>query len=730
MRYRFGEHFWPRHHAAVTSALLLGFAACSGPYRSALPDDANDAIVAAAKQCDKGEPGACQTLALGYFQGAGVAQNLDEAVRMMQVLCVPPVAAADEQFCALSEEVALPSNAPQAAVDAARRCDRDDLSGCVELGDLWWGGLGLPLDREHGSRLFQRSCLAGIAEACLRTEELRLPGDVPTGVRSAANACDRGNDTECATLGDFWVANPRPERPDHGPALLERACRASNHVACATVGRMYWNGDGVAVDRDRAVELLRSACRAGDQAICAISEELLLAEGVTGPPLGAARSCDRGDETGCELLAGAWVNGSAGRVDLGHAATLYGGACTSGRTSACTSLAGLRRQGVGGVAGGAEMVELFQIACDGGDMRACFELGSLYRTGESVQRNALTAYGLWERACTGGLQAACAALPGPTEQRLPELAPERARNLAAQCDANNYAACSELGGMWLQATGLPQSLEEGRRLIVRACFSGHEPACAVVVYPGPCVIEEFGANGALAGTSTLTYDTALLAEFGEIERSAPPASRHAGLPEVPAGAELPELDPRARNVWERAMDANFWAAGTRLSVDETARRVTATDSAGLSSTFSFDTDGRVVRIEEPERTGTNTVSFRWGAGGRLDEVVSNRAGTEARTSFTYDASGRVVAASQIRPTVGARREVSWAYTYEVLGDLAEMVVETVNYDAGGRELSRERLQHRRIYDARGNLMRSDVRNAAREVIEATGYSYSCFPAGS
>lgn len=720
----------PQRRGFGVAACLALLAACSGPYRSALPDDAADSMVAAAKLCDKGDTVACQTLALGYLQGAGVGQNIDEAIAMMWTLCVPPVAASDVQFCALSEEVALGPNAPQPAVAAARRCDRDDLAGCIELGDLMWTGTGLQPDRDHAATLFGRACLAGVAGACTRTEELQLPADAPPGVRAAANACDRGDEEACATVGDFWVANPSADRPLHGPDLLERSCAAGNLSACATIGRMYLNGQGVAADLDRGIEFLRPVCRAGDRAICMATEELRLVEGVSGPPLGAARTCDRGDQAGCEILAATWVDGSAGSVDLEHAATLYENACSAGRMTACTSLAELRRQGVGGVAGGAEMIELYQIACDGNDMLACFELGSLFRTGESVQRNALTAYALWERACTGGLEAACDALPGPTEQRLPDLAPERARNLAAQCDADDFAACTELGGMWLQAAGLPRSVSEGRRLLVRACFSGHEPACAVVVYPGPCAVEEFGANGALAGSSTLTYDMALLAEFGELERSEPPTAQHTGLPIAPMGGELPEFDPRARVVWERARDTNFWAAGTTLSVDEAARRVTATDAAGLVSTFSFDGDGRVVRIEEPVGTATHTVTFVWGSGGRLAEVTANQAGAETRATFTYDANGRITQAIRSRPTTGARTETTWSYTYEAVGDLAEMVVDTVTYGADGAEAARDRLQHRRIYDARGNLMRSDVRNAAREVIEATGYSYSCFPGGT
>ncbi len=712
------------HRFVLAASLALLAAACSGPYRSALPDDVTDDVVDAAKGCDRDEPAACAALGVAYWNGDGVARDIDAALPLLTAACE----GGDTALCGLSEQVALRGAGTAESRFAAERCDRGDAAGCRDLGDAFWAGDVVTRDRDRGGELYARACREGDAAACTRTHELRLFEGADDGVRAAAHAFDRDDVSGCGALALAYFGRGDIESVTTGLALGEQACVDGATDVCAVLGAALFAGEGVAQDIDRGVRLLSRACAAGDADACARSHELRLGPAPTPEALAHARGCDRADVDACVELGRAWRDGNAGGRDGDLAAQLLQGGCSAGRAPACAELADLRREGYGGQATSAEVIALYEQACAGGEAQACFDLGMLYRTGDGVTRDALTAYRHWRTACEGGLQVACDALPGPAEQALPDTAPDRVRSLARQCDRGELVACTDLAGVWLRGAGVARDVAEGRRLLVLACFRGEQGACREVVYPGPCSETIIEGDGVDREPIVTTWDMDRLARDGRIEAPASAATTHPGFPTVPEGGALPVIDRRFGYAWERAIDPNFWAASIQVSHDAAARVVTLSDG-GLVTRLIYDTDGRAERIEEPAGAEVRVILATWGPQGRLLEVSDSVGAAVITTSFEYDASGRVVRAVRTSGDGATTTTSTWDYTYTARGDLGEMVTVVEVTDSRGRVRSREYLQHRRIYDARGNLMRADIRNEERVVQSARQFDYSCFPGG-
>lgn len=710
------------------NVLLLGALAmvgCAGAYRKALPDDATDSVIESARLCDRGEAESCRTLALAWWEGEGVAQDIDQAVPLLADLC----GSGHPDLCGVSEEVVLPPDAPPDVVAMARRCDRAEEAACGGLGEVYFNGNGVGQDIDRGVQLFTRACVrTGDAQWCDRVEELRLPDGAPEVAFASARRCDRGEVSACVEVAGFWLQRSDAGSVDHAIGLLSRGCDEGFIGACTSLGRMFMGGSGVVRDIDRGVEYLRVACTAGDVDACGASLELQLVAGASSEAVGSARRCERGDSQGCLELARAWRDGSAGPIESERALGLFEVACGAGVASACTEQADLLRALPESGVEARAAAQLYLDGCEGGDATACMTLGQMHRSGDGAERDVVRAYELLGRACNAGLVAACDDLPGLSEQRLPANAPELARQSARLCDDGDLAACVELAELWSGGRGLVRNPSEVDRLHLVACLGRLPGACEVTRFPTACSESRF--DGVVTRQTTFTLDLAELAESGEVDgapASAAPA-RHQGLPVATSDEEMPPVDPRAGFTWERAIDANFWASGTTVSHDEVARRVHVVEQDGQTADLEFDRDGRVVRVEEPLGNSTVTTTMTWGQGGRLAGYATAGLGVEGLEAlFTYDPTGTLSSARVVRLSIGGvRREQSWTYTYDAAGQIEELVVEEAAVDRAGRASRTGWTQYRWIRDAAGNVRRWDARDSDRRVLESVDYDFGCY----
>lgn len=706
-------------HLWTTAALALAFSACSGPMRSALPDDAGDAARDAAKGCDRDETDACADLALMYWTGDGVARDVGAAVPLLAMVCD----AGRDDLCEVSEEVRLGATPhPDRLVDA-QACDRGDASGCASLGVAFRDGDGVEQDFDRANTLLARACDDGARDACSATEVMRVRG-ASGPVIALAGQCDAGSRDACRDLGSArWTGEGVDASTDEAVRLHGRVCDDGDVVVCAALGDRFMTGDGVARDVTRAVALYGTACAGNFESACERSHEVYVRDAAPGV-IASARACDHDDIDGCIDLAEALTVGAEVAQDTGRAADLFTMGCEGGRPAACLALAELRQSGDGVARDAFEAASLFATACEGGELRACFELGSLYHTGDGVPRNIEAAFTWWQRACDGGLQQACDEMPGRAEAELPPTAPDALRNLARQCDRGTLRSCVELAVAREAGQGIARDFAAANRLYTRACFSGFAEACAGVRYPGACTIEHVDGAGQVVDVETMQYDRAVLAERGTLVETATEADLEATVAGLPDVLEPPVLD--VPNVtYAQAQDPNQWAAGTQLT-PVSAGVVDIASPNGASARLSFDAAGRLIGREPVPGAVGETLRLQRNADGRIVAAERDVPGSgTVDVRIRYDANGRVTGVTRDDRVGPLDRTTAWTYTRDARGELTEVVRETTTVTASG-EATAERRQARFIRDDRGNLMRSDIRDGDRNVLEAANYDYACF----
>jgi hypothetical protein len=82
-------------------------------------------------------------------------------------------------------------------------------------------------------------------------------------------ACTGGNATACANLGSLY-ANGQGVAANHVTAaeFFDKACNGGFETACIKLSNAYLAGDGVVTDKDKANDLLKKACTLGDTTPC------------------------------------------------------------------------------------------------------------------------------------------------------------------------------------------------------------------------------------------------------------------------------------------------------------------------------------------------------------------------------------------------------------------------------------------------------------------------------
>ena len=438
-------------------------------------------------------------------------------------------------------------------------------ANCVELGESYRQGDGVPRDAARAAEFYRQSCLGGDAAGCNQLGTMYSAGE---GVRRdpirAAGlfegVCDSGYAVGCHNLG-FLYSNGEGLEEDQGRAaeLYSRACEGGYAAGCYNLGRLYYRGEGVKEDHVRAAELSDRACEAGAMPGCAFLGGLYYdGAGVAQDRERAAelyeRACDGGDSRACRAcseLGDLYAKGEGVSKDLIRAMKLYGHACEGGYATGCYSLGGLYYKGEGVGKNLARAAELYGIACDGGEAGACSVLGFLYSNGEGVQEDKLRAAEFYRRACEGGDAMACGFL-GSMYYEGEGVRQDRAR--AAElfervCDDGNVGACGFLGSMYYEGEGVRQDLARAADLVERACDDRDFASCHILghrYYEGEGVAQ----------------NRARAAELYEIACEGGDAMGCSDLGfSYARGEGVPKDLTRAMKLYERACDSGFAPAG-------------------------------------------------------------------------------------------------------------------------------------------------------------------------
>jgi TPR repeat protein len=185
--------------------------------------------------------------------------------------------------------------------------------------------------------------------------------------------------------------------------LYDRACGWGFLPGCTDVARLYEDGSVVARDENRARELYRSTCMAGEPGACVRLGQ------VPGNSADTMRlyeqACTESVTLGCAKLAALYAGSGAkgATADLPKAVSLYERGCKAGDGAACAGLAEMQRLGRGTPRNEGRALTLYERACDGKVASACTQAAHMYR---QIGRSS-TAQDLYKRGCDLGDVAAC-----------------------------------------------------------------------------------------------------------------------------------------------------------------------------------------------------------------------------------------------------------------------------------------------------------------------------------
>ena len=373
-------------------------------------------------------------------------------------------------------------------------CSGGDLEDCIEQGDAYRTGDGVPLDYIRAAEFYELACDGGHAEGCRSLRSLGFQyrdGDgVSQDLLRAAElyqyACDGGDARACWLVGYMYKeGNGVPLDQSRARELYERACDGGYAEGCTIFGFMYWDGEGVSQDMVRAAELYEQACDGGDADGCLFLGDMYQkGEGVSEDHARAAefykRACDGGEAAGCRSLGFLHRDGEGVPEDQERAAGLFQRACDSGDAVGCRLVGYMHENGEGMSQDRLRAAELFQRACEGGDATGCWTLGYRYEDGKGVPKDHGRAARFYQRACEGGEAAGCWSLGLKYEEG--EGVPlDRARAAALYeraCDSGDAVGCKRLGYLHRDGEGVPLDQKRAAQLFQRACDSGDAGGCS------------------------------------------------------------------------------------------------------------------------------------------------------------------------------------------------------------------------------------------------------------
>lgn len=157
--------------------------------------------------------------------------------------------------------------AEDAAALSETACSVDIFSDCLELGDAYYLGIGVPRDTDIALELYGKACDGGVAEACYALGVVHARGEVvPMNKGYAATlyarACDGGYALACGVLGSYYakgIGVGSGKNPAKAAPLYAKACDGGDGMSCYFLGLQYGSGEGVPFDRAKAKTYMQRA---------------------------------------------------------------------------------------------------------------------------------------------------------------------------------------------------------------------------------------------------------------------------------------------------------------------------------------------------------------------------------------------------------------------------------------------------------------------------------------
>ncbi len=300
-------------------------------------------------------------------------------------------------------------------------------------------------------------------------------------------------------------------------AFYEGSCRAGIASGCFRQAWTLWSRNR-GTDRDRALEVYQTACRAGSAEACAYGGLRLMDMAGRGQDAVALleRACELGSAGGCTTFAFLYATGKLVGKDDRRATALYVKGCELGDARGCYNVGLMADEGRGTARDLSRAVAKYSEACDSGSSTACTNLGFHYENGRGVKKDGPRAFALYQRGCEGTscqpsnlggclnvgrayrdgigvgknaaraasiFQGACDRKPDPDD---------------VNADENRSRACSLLGALYIAGDGVEKDAAAGLRLSELGCERGDSFGCfnAAAVFGGGAGVEADPAKAA------------------------------------------------------------------------------------------------------------------------------------------------------------------------------------------------------------------------------------------
>ena len=241
-----------------------------------------------------------------------------------------------------------------------------------------WGGCDAAA--KHGMRAPSLQAWRRVVRA--GTADKPLPDCSEAAPQACDANCEFGDAEACMIVVEAvqhgGAPDPKSGRPNAQAAFgaMMKACDLGRLDACALAARAAQEGNGIAKDPRKALEIDAKACSKGAGAACTelgvgLERGVGKAHDEAGSIEAYRRACELGDDGGCEALGARYWAGNGVRMDRAQAFELFISACEIGR-SGCAMLRDHVKEDPSVQRSRARALVALRVACEqDGDGDAC-----------------------------------------------------------------------------------------------------------------------------------------------------------------------------------------------------------------------------------------------------------------------------------------------------------------------------------------------------------------------
>ncbi len=267
------------------------------------------------------------------------------------------------------------------------------------------------------------------------------------------------------------------------PALAASKDSYPGRVAAMQAFRLDFGWAGVAIAKDRLVELYKSACKNKSTNACKYESWIVDTGGDLTKAFQTLASKCPGEPQSCVIVGFYYsrdVKGNLAPTDAAKAFNAFKQSCQKTYAPGCAHLGEMYLYGIGTAADPKMAADLFNEACVAEDPYGCYLMGTLYDSGKGVDAaDPQKALSYYDGACKDGIPHACVQL-GTLQLSGKIGTPDPAKALAffePACKDGYAAACSQIGRLYEKGLGVPLDVKKAEALYESACTVGDLDGC-------------------------------------------------------------------------------------------------------------------------------------------------------------------------------------------------------------------------------------------------------------